>query len=107
VNVQLEDAEQNIIGSWNYGSQDDPYTSFASAGWTEITGDLENYGSGLRYIVFEDGGKDQADWAGNFGTEFDGSSVSFGVDAVPEPSTLALSVVGALSGLLLVRRRAN
>jgi hypothetical protein len=29
-------------------------------GWTQISGSLEDYGSGLRYIVFEDGGQDQA-----------------------------------------------
>lgn len=102
MNVQLEDASYNVISSWSNGSQGSPLTINASSGWAEVTGSLKNYGSGLRYIVFEDGGKDQAGWAGNYGAAFDASSII--VQAVPEPSTLALSGLGGL-GLLLFRRR--
>ena len=102
MNVQLEDAGHNVITSWSDGSQGSPLTISASGGWTEVTGSLQNYGSSLRYIVFEDGGKDQAGWGGNYGATFDASSII--VQTVPEPSTLVLSAMGGL-GLLLFRRR--
>jgi hypothetical protein len=103
VNVQLEDASHNVIASWSDGTQGSPLTLYASAGWTEVTDSLQNYGSGLRYIVFEDGGQDSMFWAGNYGAAFDASSVI--VQAVPEPSTLALACWGSLSLLLLRRRK--
>jgi hypothetical protein len=105
MDVQLEDANQDVIASWSNGSQDSPLTIGASDGWTEATGSLQNYGAGLRYIVFQDGGHDSTGWAGNYGAEFDGSSVSFGVTPAPEPSSLALSALGGFGGLLLFRRR--
>jgi hypothetical protein len=104
MNVQLEDASHNVIATWSNGSQSSPLTITSSAGWIEATGSLQSYGSGLRYIVFEDGGKDQAGWAGNYGAAFDASSVML-VQSTPEPSTLALAGLGGLGLLWQFRRR--
>jgi hypothetical protein len=105
MNVSLEDADQNVIASWSNGSQESPLSIGSGAGWTQITGSLDNYGSGLRYIVFQDGGRDSTGWAGNYGAEFDGSSVSFGIIPAPEPSTIALAGIGGLGALVMFRRR--
>jgi F-box protein 2 len=103
VNVLLEDASHNVIASWSDGTQSSPLTLYASAGWTEVTDSLQNYGSGLRYVVFEDGGQDSMFWAGNYGAAFDASSIM--VQAVPEPSTLAFAGLSGLSVLLFCRRK--
>jgi hypothetical protein len=104
MDVQLEDASHNVIATWSQGSQSSPLTIYASAGWTDITGSLSNYGSGLRYIVFEDGGQDALYWGGNYGAAFDASSVMV-VQSVPEPTTLALAGLGGLGMLWPFRRR--
>jgi hypothetical protein len=103
MNVQLEDASHSVISSWSDGSQSSPLTIGPSSGWIEVTGSLQNYGSGLRYIVFEDGGKDSMFWAGNYGAAFDASSII--IQAVPEPTTLAFAGLGVLGCVLMFWQR--
>jgi hypothetical protein len=104
INVLLENASHDVIDTWSDGSQSSPQVIAEGQPWTEISTTLEYYGSGLRYIVFEDGGKDTKGWGGNYGTAFDGSSVTLDISSVPEPSIFALTGLGG-AGLLLFRRR--
>jgi hypothetical protein len=103
MNVELEDASHSVIASWSNGSQGSPLTISGSSAWTEYSTTFENYGSDLRYIVFEDGGISQNYWSGFYGPAFDGSSVT--IQSAPEPSTLALAGLGGISALVMFRRR--
>ncbi len=67
--VELRNAAQMPIASWNVGTQASPVT--ATATWTEQTHTFSSYGSGLRYIYLEDGGKDIEGWSGFYGTIMD------------------------------------
>jgi hypothetical protein len=78
IRVELHDADHNVIAAWDAGTQAAPLT--ATAGWTEHQYDFENYGPGVRYIYFEDGGIDTGFWAGHYGTYHDAASVEFFAD---------------------------
>lgn len=78
IRVELRDESQNVIASWNAGTFAVPLT--ATAAWVEHQHEFENYGTGVRYIYFEDGGLDSGNWAGHYGTYHDAASVEFFAD---------------------------
>ncbi len=43
--------------------------------WFEVSHTFAGYGTGLRTIYFEDGGRDSEYWAGHYGTRLDDASV--------------------------------
>lgn len=73
IKVELRDVNQNIIASWNRGTFAAPLQ--ATTEWVLHQHDFTNYGPGVRYVYFEDGGKDNGNWAGPFGTYHDAASV--------------------------------
>jgi hypothetical protein len=73
IKVELRDANQNVIATWNQGTLADPLT--ATTNWVLHQHDFTNYGPGVRYVYFEDGGIDNGYWAGPFGTYHDAASV--------------------------------
>ncbi len=48
--------------------------------WTENSFVFTNYGPGVRYIYFEDGGWDGGFWSGQYGSYHDAANVSFSQD---------------------------
>jgi hypothetical protein len=71
--VELLDGNQNVITAWDSGTlithgacdyNDD-------SNWQALEHKFYDYGSGLRYIRWEDGGKDREYWGGNFGVVLD------------------------------------
>lgn len=70
--VRLLDANMEEITSFNSGE------ITTTGEYEQIKGYFLNYGSGLRYIYFEHGGKGNSGWAGWYGTRMDGSHVSIG-----------------------------
>ena len=70
---------------------------------------FSGYGSGLRYIYFEDGGKDREYWAGQYEPALDAASVTIAVQ-VPEYNVFGLlALIGilavVLSGTLRKRKK--
>lgn len=79
IRVELRDASNNVLASWDAGTKAVPRSSVGT--WVLEQGELNNYGPGLRYIYFEDGGYDVGYWAGFYGTYHDAASVTL----VPDP----------------------
>ena len=67
--VQLRDASNNVIASYDTG------TLTATDNWQEASQVFTEYGSGVRYIYFEHGGKDSEIWNGRYGARIDDSQV--------------------------------
>jgi hypothetical protein len=72
--IELKNTSNQVIDSYTYGSQSSPITT--SNAWDTVNGNFTGYGSGLRYVRVECGGKDIEYWAGNYGTIVDNSIVS-------------------------------
>ncbi|SKB77215.1 HYR domain-containing protein [Salegentibacter holothuriorum] len=61
--VELRDKDGNVIEAFNSG------TLTANSDWQSVNRTFNNYGSDVRYIFIEHGGKDAEFWAGHYGTE--------------------------------------
>jgi hypothetical protein len=72
--VELRDASNHVLASLNEGAS----TTITTATWQTAANTFTGYGSGLRYIYFEDGGHDAEGWAGNYGAATDQASVVIG-----------------------------
>jgi Ca2+-binding RTX toxin-like protein len=83
--VELRDAGGNVIASFNSGELT------AKSDWQQISHTFANYGAGVRYVYWEDGGKDVEYWAGHYGTQFDGASLTLTVPSNSPPTDLSLS----------------
>jgi hypothetical protein len=94
INCQVQDASHNVLSTFSVGSQYSLITTNSnfSGVYSWIGTTLSDYGSGARYIVYTDGGKDTRNWAGNYGTAFKTAEVS----VIPEPATAAVLALGAL-----------
>jgi len=101
IKVDLLDANKNVISEWTVGTSAAMVT--APAAWTVNSFDFTGYAPGVRYVYFEDGGKDGGNWSGNYGTAFDLGFVN--VNAVPEPGAAGIAVVAAAGAFGLRRRR--
>jgi len=71
IRVELRDASSNIVTTWGGATN----TVTAGTTWSNVTYTFTNYGTGVRYVYFEDGGKDVPWWAGNYGIQFDDAYV--------------------------------
>lgn len=77
--IELRNAGHTAITSFDTGNQN------ASSTWTEISGSFNGYGTGLRYIYFEQRGSDCEFWLGNYGSIFDNASLSLDIsNSVPD-----------------------
>ena len=72
--IKLLNGSSQVIDSYSYGSQSAPIST--TINWDTLSGNLTSYGTGLRYIHVECGGKSIENWAGNFGTIIDNGVVS-------------------------------
>ncbi|MCK5559500.1 MAG: hypothetical protein KAJ51_02860, partial [Thermoplasmata archaeon] len=63
--VELRDGNHNPIASYDSG------TNKATTSWQKLSHTFSNYGSGLRYIYWEDGGDDAEYWRGYYGARLD------------------------------------
>ncbi|MBD1833768.1 cadherin-like domain-containing protein [Cyanobacteria bacterium FACHB-472] len=80
--VELRDAGGNVIASFNSGELT------AKSDWQQISHKFANYGAGVRYVYWEDGGKDVEYWAGHYGTQIDGASLTLTVPSNSPPPVL-------------------
>ena len=69
VKAELRDASHNAIATWDTGV-------FTTGSWEKKENDFTGYGSGMRYIYFEDGSCDHEWWADWYGAAHDDAVVS-------------------------------
>ncbi len=81
--VELHDAAHNPIASWNMGTNWAPV--YATAIWTEQAHTFTDYGPGLRYLYLEDGGRDEENTSGHYGSQMDDAYANI---TAPGPFTL-------------------
>jgi hypothetical protein len=74
--VVLQNEARTAIATYTNGTQAAPLT--ANDTWQLATQTFTGYGTGLRYVSFQDGGDDAEYWSGNYGIAIDQSSVVLG-----------------------------
>jgi len=89
------------LGTFSFGDMNSPLSLASGTDWFQVSHTFSSYGPGVRYLYFEEGGKDETSWGGNYGTHFDDASVVV-AQAIPEPATHSLFLG---SGLLLLCAR--
>ena len=101
--VELRDANHNAISSYDSGT----FQCLDNNGkwwgpWIQQHHIFSSYGDGLRYIYFEDGGKDIEFWAGNYGTRLDAAYIYLSAPAVPALSHLSIwTKICSFGGLIV------
>ncbi|WP_419535924.1 tandem-95 repeat protein [Endozoicomonas sp.] len=85
--VELRGAGQEVIDSYDTG------ILTASSQWQEVSHQFSGYGTGVRYIYVEHGGKDTEYWSGNYGTAIDNTQI---VVSGPEPGPGSLTIDSSL-----------
>jgi len=97
--VNLLDAERNIIESYHSGIQTHEDNSCSYDYAERLYHIFADYGAGVRYIRWEDGGVGTEHWAGNFGTKLVNPYLGLLDKTVPLPELPAgqrhLSFLGA------------
>ncbi|UZH56054.1 HYR domain-containing protein [Salinimicrobium tongyeongense] len=93
--VQLRDAEDNILATYDTG------LLTASAAWATVSHTFTGYGEGVRYIYVEHGGDDAEHWAGHYGTLITDLEVTVDVSGVT-PNLPTQQIAGPLQEEFLV-----
>jgi hypothetical protein len=94
VKMELRDASHGVIATYTT-SGNTPTDLWG--GWLHISTSTYGYGSGLRYIYFEQKGKDRVFWAGQYGAVFDDAYVELN-SSYSNTITYATSTGGTISG---------
>jgi hypothetical protein len=76
ITVELQDASFGIIDTWTQAGSTTGGATYVDDIWFELSHTFTAYGSGLRYIHFEDSGSDSEFWSGHYGTRMDDAHVS-------------------------------
>jgi hypothetical protein len=87
IRVELRGATNNVIASWNVGTNTAPVNTPST--WTKYEHTFTGYPAGVRYIYVEDGGYDTGFWAGHYGSYHDAATVEIipdsDLDGLPNP----------------------
>lgn len=73
--VELRDENHTVINSYDSGVFQTSNGTGWYGPWEQRSHTFSGYGSGLRYVYFEDGGKDREYWAGRYGPALDAASL--------------------------------
>ncbi len=103
IKVELRNAAGTALASWNVGTS--TALKAATTSWVVESHEFRDYGPGVRFIYFEDGGRDNGGWANWYGTYHDAATVAFTnqqiTDITLTPSTIPANVpAGGIAGQL-------
>ena len=107
--VELRDENHTIINSYDSGVFQTSNGTGWYGPWEQRSHTFSGYGSGLRSIYFEDGGKDWEYWAGRYGPALDATSVTVTPGScVPDDyTTIQAAVDNATAGDTIIVRDGN
>ncbi|MFP2903504.1 phosphodiester glycosidase family protein [Pyxidicoccus sp. 3LFB2] len=72
--VELLDANMAVLTSWNSGVRTNSGAcEWGGEQWDTLTHVFTDYGPGVRYVRWEDGGKDAEGWGAHYGAYLDGA----------------------------------
>ncbi|MGC9445089.1 MAG: hypothetical protein ACP5E9_09230 [Candidatus Methanospirareceae archaeon] len=108
VKIELRDTNHKVITSWDSGEHYTTWRGIGLLSWDKLSHEFSNYGAGLRYIYWEDGGIDEKYWAGYYGAKLDSASLTLAAD-VPACTPLGLialvALLSAIAAVTLVQKR--
>lgn len=74
IHVDLLNSNKEVITSYEDSIETDEWQGRA-LGWRRVENVFKNYGPGVRFVRFADGGKDANWWAGHYGSKMAGARV--------------------------------
>jgi hypothetical protein len=107
--VDLLNESQQVVASWNSQTQTTSgECQWGGEVWEELSHVFENYGPGVRYVRWEDGGIDGEFWAGHYGPALDNAVLSVRSPAeAPNLLTNPEAEWGDMSGWFLTENGGN
>jgi len=81
LNVSLRNSQKELIDEFDHK---DILEGEKQNQWLQVSHVFKNYGTGVRYVTFEHGGKDRSFWAGHYGSKMAGACIRV---KIPESST--------------------
>ena len=72
--LALLDKEFKFLKTYQHSVQT-PQWEGGELGWRKVTHTFHDYGTGVRYVLFVDGGKDTQFWAGHYGSKMAAANV--------------------------------
>lgn len=74
--VELLDSEGRVVASWNSGERiNSGACQWGGEVWDRLTHTFRDYAPGVRYVRWEDGGKDREFWLGHYGVKMDNAEL--------------------------------
>ncbi len=72
IRVELLSSEKKVIALYEDSVETDQWQG-GELGWRRVEHEFKDYGSGVRFVRFSDGGKDTQWWAGHYGSKMAGA----------------------------------
>lgn len=72
IRVDLLDSKMQVVASYEDSVTTDQWQG-GELGWRRVEGEFKNYGPGVRFVRFADGGKDTKWWDGHYGSKMAGA----------------------------------
>eukprot|EP00160_Parvularia_atlantis_P017707 Unigene6205_Nuclearia_a/m.19105 Unigene6205_Nuclearia_a/g.19105 ORF Unigene6205_Nuclearia_a/g.19105 Unigene6205_Nuclearia_a/m.19105 type:complete len:1750 (-) Unigene6205_Nuclearia_a:111-5360(-) len=72
--------------------------------WVKLSHEFTQYSAGVRYVYFQDGGKDGRFWKGHYGPSLSGSYVRVARRILDAPAFASTTLEGAVSELIAFKR---
>jgi len=95
ITVTLENSSHGAVASYTTGNQT------TGSSWAEVSHAFTGYGTGVRYVDFQQGGQDDCFWLGNYGATFDDASVTVSAplaDTTPPIVEVTLPIADSVVG---------
>ncbi|NTX16375.1 phosphodiester glycosidase family protein [Myxococcus sp. CA056] len=94
--AQLLDENLAVVASWDSGVRThEQLCSWGEKDWVTLSHVFADYGPNVRYVRFEDGGKDGEQWGGQYGTILDDAAlVVFGENLLTNPGVQTGGLTG-------------
>jgi hypothetical protein len=84
--VSLLDANMNVVQTYDTGTLQTGGACDYTTNWQKVSHVFTGYGPNVRYVKWEDGGKDSEFWAGNYGAQMRNAVLKVRPNRITNPS---------------------